>query len=305
MAGRVKDPSDGRVTGRFSAPTPSAGRLLAPLLLVLLLAPAPALSQGHGPIYGLSTPTLGRGGWSVDMALMSRFVEGASAIMARPMVSYGLTEDLQLSASFPIPLDGGEGLPPVRGLTRMPMTRDAQAMLGWRFHRDATDVGSRWESTAWLAFEHPTDAVRSEIETTPALYGAVVTGYASRSWYIWAGGAYRRYLESSNPDVSRLGDTGMASLVVGYRPPAFRDDYPSADWRAFLELVGEWSGRDNVAGGPSADTGGRQVFLGLTVLGLYGAWGISGGPSVPVYQSFNGEAPRERLRMTVNFTFWL
>lgn len=283
----------------------ATGRPLALGLLVLPLAPAPALSQGHGPIYGLSTPTLGQGGWSVDAAFMGRFVEDGSAIMTRPMVSYGVTEDLQASVSFPIPLHRDEGLPPIRGLTRMPMTRDMQAMLGWRFHRDATGVGARWESTAWLAFEHPTDAVRSGIETASGLYGAAVTGYVSRSWYVWAGGAYRRHTSSSDQGESRLGDTGMASLVIGYRPPAFRGDYPSADWRGFLELVGEWTGRDTVAGRPSEDTGGRQVFLGLTVLGLYGSWGISGGPAIPVYQSSNGDTPRERLRMAVNFTFWL
>jgi hypothetical protein len=284
-----------------------AGRPLALGLLVLPLAPVPAsgLSQGHGPIYGLSTPTLGKGGWSVDAAFMGRFLEDGSAIMTRPMVSYGVTEDLQASMSFPIPLHRDEGTPPIRGLTRMPMTEDIQAMLGWRFHRDAPGVGARWESTAWLAFEYPTDDIRSDIETASGLYGAAVTGYASRSWYVWAGGAYRRHMASSGPNEDRLGDTSMASLVVGYRPPAFRGDYPSADWRGFLELVGEWTGRDTVTGRPMDDTGGRQVFLGLTLLGLYGSWGISGGPAIPVYQSSNGDAPRERLRTAVNFTFWL
>lgn len=292
-----------RMIGRLRGAAPS--RSLALGLLVVPLVPAPGHPQGHGPIYGLSTPTLGRGGWSVDAPLMGRFVDGGSSIMIRPMVSYGVTEDLQASMSFPIPLDGNEGMPPIRGLTRMPMTQDIQAMLGWRFHRDAPGVGARWESTAWLAFEYPTDDVRSDIETTSGLYGAAVTGYASRSWYVWAGGAHRRHFASSNENESRLGATSMASLVVGYRPPAFRGDYPSADWRGFLEIVGEWTGRDTVAGRSRQDTGGRQVFLGLTVLGLYGSWGIAGGPAIPLHQSSGSDAAGERLRMAVNVTFWL
>lgn len=271
---------------------------------LLVLLPATVAAQGHGPLYGLSTPTLGRGGWSVDSAIMGRIVEGGSAFMARPMVSYGVTEDLQVSASLPMPLHRETGLPAVRSLTRMPMTSDAQMMLGWRFHRDGVAVGARWESTAWAAFEYPTDAVRSGIETAPGLYGAVVTGYASRSWYVWAGGAYRRYMAPSGPDASRQGDVSMASLVVGYRPEAFRDDYPHADWRGFLELVGEWMGRDTVRGETDEDSGGRQLFLGLTVLGLYGSWGVSGGPAIPLGQWANGAAPRERLRIAVNFTVW-
>lgn len=265
--------------------------------------PAPSAAQGHGPIYGLSTPTLGRGEWSVDAALMGRFVEDGQAFMARPMVSYGVTEDLQLSGSAPLSLHRDEGLRPVRGLTRMPMTPDVQLMLGWRFHRNAVAVGARWESTAWLAFEHPTDAVRSGVETAPALYGAAVTGYASRSWYVWAGGAHRVHLASGEGE-GRLGDVSMASLVVGYRPPAFRADYPHPDWRAFLELVGEWIGGDALPGGERPEGGGRQLFLGITLLGLYGSWGISGGPAFPLHQRWSREAARERLRVAVNVTFW-
>ena len=235
---------------------------------------------------------------------MSRFLEGTETIMSRTMLSYGLTEDVQLSASIPIQLRTGEGLQPVRGLTRMPMTPDLQFMLGWRFHRNAVSIGSRWESTAWLALEVPTDAVRSAVETRPGLFGAVATGYVSRSWYVWVGGAYRRYMATSGAEESRLGDVAMGSLVVGYRPPAFRADYPHPDWRAFLELVGEWDGRDTVLGETQETTGGRQIFLGVTVLGLYGWWGVSGGPAIPIHQRANGDPLRERLRFTVNFTLW-
>jgi hypothetical protein len=39
------------------------------MLVVLVCAPPPtAWASGHGPVFGAATPTLGRGGWSVDQA---------------------------------------------------------------------------------------------------------------------------------------------------------------------------------------------------------------------------------------------
>lgn len=266
-----------------------------------LAAAGPLAAQGHGPIYGLSTPTLGEGGWSLDLGTMARLLDGARMVMVRPMVSYGLTEDVQVAGSVPLPVVRSEDLPSVRGFTRMPVTRDMEVGLGWRFQRRATGVGARQESTLWLAVDQPLDGTRQGIGTSPGLFGALVTGYASRIVYLWAGGSYRRYAGRTG---DRLGDSGMASLVVGYRPPFFREDYPSPDWRAFVEVVGEWIGKDVVDGRERAGTGGRQLFVGLTALGLYGSWGIAGGPAFPVFQESGHGQPEETIRFALNLTFW-
>ena len=63
-------------------------------------------------------------------------------------------------------------------------------------------------------------------------------------------------------------------------------------------------GKDTILGETRDSTGGRQIFVGLTVLGLYGWWGVSGGPAIPVHQRANGAELREQLRFTVNFTLW-
>ena len=165
-------------------------------------------------------------------------------------------------------------------------------------------VGARWESTLWLGIEVPTDSERSSVSTAPGLFGAVVTGYASRVWYAWVGAGYRRYAGSSGPAGNRIGDVALASLVLGYRPPAFREDYPHPDWRVFVEIVGERIGSDILDGEARSGSGGKQVFVGPTVLGLYGSWGISGGPTFPVYQSWNGSQPTDRVRLAANVTFW-
>ena len=44
--------------------------------VVAAVSALPVAAQGHGPVYGLSTPTLGRGGWSLDVAGMGRFFDG-------------------------------------------------------------------------------------------------------------------------------------------------------------------------------------------------------------------------------------
>jgi hypothetical protein len=89
-----------------------ARRVIAGLEAVarLTAAPVPAAAQGHGAVYGLSTPTLGRGGWSLDIAGMGRVVRGETALMSRVMLAYGITEDLQLSVALPMPLRVPQGL---------------------------------------------------------------------------------------------------------------------------------------------------------------------------------------------------
>lgn len=279
-------------------------RHLTRVLLALAAGTSLAAAQGHGPVYGLSTPTLGTGGWSIDIGTMGRWVGDTRMLMLRPMVSYGITEDLQISASFPMPLYVPQGLRPAHGMSRMPMSPDVEFLLGWRFHRTGTAVGSRFESTIFIGFDYPTDPVRAGVRTSPGLYGAVVTGYASRTVYAWAGGLVRRYMTPTGNSSDHPGDVVMYSLVLGYRPPPFQKDVPHPDWRVFIEAFGERAARDVIAGARQTNTGGHQIFIAPTVLGLYGSWGISGGPAFPVYGRLNGSQPRESLRFAVITTFW-
>ncbi|MBI4421976.1 MAG: hypothetical protein HY560_14220 [Gemmatimonadetes bacterium] len=276
------------------------------LTWALVAASTPALSwaQGHGPAFGLSTPTLGKHGWSLDLAVMGRAAGGKAVAMTRPMLSYGVTQDLQLSLSLPMRLYVPEGVPPVHGMSRMPMSPDVELLLGWRFHRRGTAVGSRVESTAYVGFDYPTDAVRAGVRMAPGLYGALVGGYASRSWYAWLGGLYRRYMTPVGPTADHPGDVAMYSAVLGLRPPPFRHDYPRPDWRVFLEAFGERTARDVIGGVERTNTGSHRIFVGPTLLGLYGAWGVAGGVVFPVYQKVNGAQPEDRLRLIVNTTFW-
>lgn len=285
----------------LAGPRPTAVAIVLPALCLAGALPHPAGAQGHGPIYGLSTPTLARGGWSLDVATMARWGEGdARSVMLRPMLAYGITEDVQLSVSFPLSLSDAEGLPTARGATRMPTTRDVEALVAWRFHRRATGIGSRFESTAYLGADLPTDRVRGGIGTAPGLYGALVTGYASRSVYAWAGGSY--WTQRTRAGEDRLGDTAMYSLVLGYRPPVFRKELPHPDWRLFVEAVGERAWPAVEEGNEREGTGGHALYVGPTLLGLFGAWGVSGGPLFPVRRT--GRAAGDGPRLAANVTVW-
>lgn len=291
------------MTGRIEPDSPLAARgmMLVALAALTTSVAVPAAGQGHGPIYGLSTPTLGQGGWSLDVGAMARLLDGSGTLMLRPMLGYGLTEDLQAFGSLPLPVASDAAAPPVRGFTRMPATRDVEIGLGWRPQRAAVGVGARRETTIWVALDQPLDGSRRGVATAPGVFGSVVTGYASRTVYAWVGGAYRRYASDGG---DRPGDVAMTSLVLGYRPPFFREDYPSPDWRGFVELVGEWLGEDRLDGNALPDTGGRQLYLAITALGLYGSWGIAGGPAFPLYEDLNGAGPDEGIRFAANVTFW-
>jgi hypothetical protein len=274
-----------------------------------LLLASTALATGHGPVYALATPTLGENAWSLDVSAMYRLMgdvgdSESHMAMLRPMLGYGITEDLQVSVSAPMPVYNHMLMAPSRMMAMMPGSPDAEALLSWRFHRQGTDVGSRFESTALLGFDYPIDAVRNGVRTSPGIVAGAVTGYASRTIYAWAGALYRRYMSPTGPATDHIGDVLMYSAVVGYRPPFFRKELPSPDWRVFVEALAEYTWPDRVVGREVGNSGGHQVFVAPTLLGLYGPWGISGGPAFPVYSSMRGTQRADRVRFVVNYTYW-
>ena len=56
-------------------------------------------ASGHGPVFGAATPTLGKGGWSFDQALNGQAMDGSgdTSALLRSMISFGITEKLQIS----------------------------------------------------------------------------------------------------------------------------------------------------------------------------------------------------------------
>ena len=278
--------------------------VIAVLVAVVVLCLQPAFSSyaqgGHGPVFTLATPTLGQGELSFDVMAMSTR-QGNSAWMIRQNWHYGLTEDIQLNVSVPTTLQKIDNPPQGRLGTMMGSYGDLEMSGLFRFFKTYPGVGQRFESTLLLSGSVPTEDKRGGLHVGPSFHGGLVTGYASRTFYAWAGGGYQYYREQHN---DRLGDIAYITGVIGYRPPIFQHDYPKPYWRIFVESVTEWVGdskqnRRNITG-----SGGTKSLLGPSLLGLYGKWGLSSGILFPVYSSFSETKESESYRLNFVLSYW-
>lgn len=274
------------------------------LLVVACAGTTPLQASGHGPLFGAATPVLGRGGWSFDAALVGRSTEDAIAQSLRAMISFGVTENLQLSASLPLEIGTHPPMPGARVTSMMSHGNDVEVTAGWRFHSRPVGIGGRFESTVFVGWMHPLDEGSNIHEMTPSFSVTAVTGYASRAHYFWVGAGHQRFLER---DGSRPSNLTSYSLVYGYRPPAWRLDYPKPDVRIFGELVAERIGQARHFGIDYQFSGGTTVFAGPSVLALYKEYGLEAGVLFPLYRNMKIGERKEHLRFGVNFAyfFWL
>lgn len=232
-------------------------------LCVLLLAPRSALANGHGPLFGLATPTNGEGGWTLDTTFMGRGGGGDNASAFGTMLTYGITPDLQISGFAPALLTT-TSLSPSQMTSMMPAGSGAyEGLLAWRFQRDDFAPGSRYESTAYAGLLLPGPqnpaGLQGKLGWAPGFYTALTSGLASRSNYLWYGAGFTHYAMA---DGDRRSDYLFYSLVYGYRPEALRADYPHWDGRFFLEMTGEHFDRVTFNGVPLSGTAGDDLFLG-------------------------------------------
>ena len=152
-------------------------------------------ASGHGPVFGGATPTLGRGGWSIDQAWTLRGGdEDQRQQMLKTMLSFGVTENLQLSGSLPLAMSEGR-LAPARMMSAMSSDREFEGLASYRFQRRPIGIGGRQESTLFVGGTAPLEARRNGIGAGPSLEAGASTGYASRAHYVWVGGSAQHYLE--------------------------------------------------------------------------------------------------------------
>jgi hypothetical protein len=269
--------------------------------VALLVSSRPLSASGHGPVFGASTPTLGKGGWSFDQAWMGQITDGPDTTALRSMIGFGITERVQISGSLPITFGEPGGMPSGRMTAMMSGNSDVESLLAWRFQSRPVGAGARFESTAYVGGLVPLDSRRAGISTSPAALVSLASGYASRSHYFWAGASHLHYAER---DDDRLGSVTSFTAVYGFRPPAWRKDYPKPDLRFFVEAAGDVTGKARHNGQPMTDTGGRVVLVGPTMLLLYKAYAVEGGVLFPVYQDNRPAQQDERFRVAVNFTYF-
>lgn len=277
----------------------------ASVIAAALLSALPAVASGHGPVFGLATPTNAKGGWSLDIGTMGRVGSPDNGVMSRVMLSYGITEDLQVSVSGPAVFNFAP-LPPGRVTAMMPANSDFEGIAAWRFQRRDTSVGSRLETTAYggvilPGFQKPPGLI-GQLHWAPGVIGMISTGYASRKNYLWAG-IGTMHFDKSHGD--RRPDMLMYSLVWGYRPRPLRKEYPHWDGRFFIEMNGENAVNRVLRNGLAAPgTNGQQIFVGPTTLWIYKNYAIEAGIQFPVYRNVGPVFERERFRFVINYSYF-
>lgn len=280
-----------------------AGFAWSPVIVALLmLIPKAGFAEGHGPVFALATPTLGRGQFSSDSSVVVSGAGAASAMFGQ-MFAYGITEDWEANLSMASPMINRQSpMPRFRAGSMMDAAGgEVGFQTRYRFHKEYPGGGQRLESTIAVGGTAPYQSKPGEMELGPSVHVSLTTGYASRTWYWWLGGGYQRSFERKG---DRRGDLPYATAAVGYRPPAWAKDYPEADWRVFMESVAEFPGRRRVDGHTMPNSGGERILIGPSVLGLFGPWGVSGGALFPIYQNMRGTDREERFRARLLFTYW-
>jgi hypothetical protein len=254
----------------------------------------------HGPVFGLATPTNPQGGWSFDLGVNGR---GGTTSTLEAELTYGLTQNLKLAVSGPVVFQP-DAYPRSSVTTNTPISGDFSGLAWWRFQRKDF-AGKRVESTAVAGVLVPgpqqeTGLYRG-LNSGPGYLVGGVTGVASRSQYVWAGASYQRYAESKG---DRRPDLLSYTAVYGYRPLAWRTDYPRWDWRVFGEFTGERTGTLQRQNLEVPGSGAKQMFLGPSLLGVYRAIGIEAGMQFPIYRDTGPLYPRERYRFAINFAYF-
>jgi hypothetical protein len=270
-------------------------------VLALLFISVLGNAAGHGPIFGLATPTNSQGEWSFDSGIFGRSSDVGSQASFRELIAYGVTPHVTVSFTAPGVI-GDTPLAP----TRIQPGADFDGTVAWRFHHNTTKVGTRFESTAFagLVVPGPQSGFKglSFTSHTPGNMLGAVSGIASRSHYFWLGGTYTKFYERGG---ERRPDVFDYSLIYGYRPPQWRKEADKWDWRIFGELVGERSTRFLHEGSLIPQTGAHQVFLGPSFLGIFRNYTVSFGAQVPIHRDVGALFPKERVRYAVNFSYLL
>jgi len=70
--------------------------------IAVLALPSSLFADGHGPVFGLATPTNSTGEWSFDTGVFGRTSNSDSQASFREQVGYGFTPHLSLFFTAPV-----------------------------------------------------------------------------------------------------------------------------------------------------------------------------------------------------------
>jgi len=253
-----------------------------------------AFASGHGPLFGLSTPTNARHQWSIDFASLTIRDQDNTGAVFRSILSYGITETVMVSASVPVIAGQTESLTPALG--------SFEGFVTWRFQKRNLGIARRYESVVFGGIIYPADqfGALSLVEKTPGVLLGGCTGLVSRKHYLWVGASYTAFQEKNG---DRRPDLLFYSVAWGFRPDAWRKEYPAWDWRLFVEATGEAFGDLQINNLTLTDTDEHQLLLGPAILGQYKSIAVEAGIQAAIYRN-TGLDSGERFRFGVTGVYY-
>ena len=77
-------------------------------------------------------------------------------------------------------------------------------------------------------------------------------------------------------------------------------DSPRSSWDAFVELAGEWEGRQTIEGEVEAESGEKWAWIAPGVrFNAASGWSASAAVAIPIYQRIRASHPDNRFRLTL------
>ncbi|HEX5775132.1 MAG TPA: transporter [Caulobacteraceae bacterium] len=236
--------------------------------------------------------------------------------------SYGLTDRLTLSAELPYRrhegLRAGEHSHGGGGVTNdvvelggVAGVGDVSVMAKYRL----LDGGVRLALIGGLKLptgstdEHNDQGERLETEHQPGsgswdpiAGAAMATDLGALT--LTASGLYQFAGEGAQD--TELGDRAQVGVALSRRiGPEHHEDAPGdehghASFDLFLELTGEWEGRQRIAGETEPDSGGKAVWLSPGArFNSAGGWSLAAAVGLPVWQDIGLSHPDNDYRLTV------
>ena len=268
-------------------------RALLTALFVVAFVPG-VFASGHGPLFALSTPTNAAKQWSIDFATLTLRDQDNTGTVFRSVLSYGITQNVMLSVSVPFLAGQSESLTPALG--------NYQALATWKFQRKDRGIASRYESMVFGGITYPAEefGALKFVDKTPGYQFGGCTGFLSRKHYLWLGASYTIFPEKGG---DKRPDLFFYSVAWGFRPDSWRKEYPSWDWRMFVEATGEKFGDLQINNITLTDTDEHQLLVGPAFLGQYKRIAIEAGFQVAVYRN-TGLETGERFRLGVTGVYY-
>ena len=251
-------------------------------------------------------------------------------------VAYGVTHHLTLSAELPYVRrdglregehshDGGSALNEVVGLGNVSGIGDASVLAKYRL-TEGEGAGFALIGGIKLptgsTHRHSPDGERLETEHQPGtgswdpILGASASARVGGAQLV-ASGLYQ--FSTTGAQETRLGDRFQGGLALSFRlsgaePELHHDageahhhheheeaEARSASWDGFVEIAGEWEGRQKIGGAVEQESGGKWAYVAPGVrFNAVSGWSAAAAFALPLWQRIRASHPDNRYRLTLS-----